>query len=166
MKAIHMKVEVDRVSGKEFRYLCNQHWKVKPTRITNDEEKVTCGNCNHLLFRKNPLYLKNYINIIKREEAVEEEEEEIVDENETVVVNVNKEPFDVYIGRGSLWGNPFIIGTHGTRDEVIKKYEEYLLKNDDLIVSLKKLKGKRLGCFCAPKKCHGDVLIKYINERY
>ena len=33
---------------------------------------------------------------------------------------------DVYIGRGSPFGNPFIIGKHGTREEVIEMYRDYI----------------------------------------
>ena len=39
----------------------------------------------------------------------------------------------VYIGRGSIWGNPFIIGTHAARDEVIELYRQYLWKSPKLI---------------------------------
>ena len=42
--------------------------------------------------------------------------------SKTVVVNLRKERFDVYIGRGSKWGNPFRIGADGDRVEVIRKY--------------------------------------------
>ena len=52
--------------------------------------------------------------------------------SETRVVNVRKEGHDVYIGRGSMWGNPFRIGPDGTRIEVIKKYEKYLSINTEL----------------------------------
>lgn len=83
---------------------------------------------------------------------------------ETKVVNKYKESYDVYIGRGSIWGNPFIIGKDGDRDEVIKKYEDYIKTCPDLLDSLPKLKGKRLGCFCKPKACHGDVLVKLVNN--
>ena len=70
----------------------------------------------------------------------------------------------VYIGRGSKWGNPFVIGKDGTREEVVEKYAEYILKNDELLSCLSELKGKDLWCFCAPKLCHGDVLIVLANE--
>ena len=80
------------------------------------------------------------------------------------VVNKYKEPYDIYIGRGSKWGNPFIIGQDGNREEVINKYEQYLLNNPELLNCLYELKGKTLGCFCKPKSCHGDVLIKYIRK--
>ena len=82
----------------------------------------------------------------------------------TKVVNKYKHVYDVYIGRGSKWGNPFVIGKDGTREEVINKYEKYLLNNPELLNSLHELKGKTLGCFCKPKACHGDVLVKYIRK--
>ena len=73
--------------------------------------------------------------------------------------------FDVYIGRGSKWGNPFKIGKDGNRDEVIAKYEEYIRNNTELLNALPELKNKVLGCFCRPKDCHGDVLIKLLKEK-
>lgn len=75
------------------------------------------------------------------------------------VVNKYKEPYDVYIGRGSKWGNPFVIGEHGDRDEVIEQYAQWLPTQPELVASMPELTGKRLGCFCAPKACHGDVLV-------
>ncbi len=77
------------------------------------------------------------------------------------VVHCKKSKHDVYIGRPSKWGNPFTIGVHGNREEVIAKYEEYLLHNDYLLESLHELHNKVLGCWCAPAACHGDVLAKY-----
>ncbi len=66
----------------------------------------------------------------------------------------------VYIGRGSKWGNPFRIGEHGSRDEVIEKYREYITGGDgrDLLNHLHELRGKTLVCYCHPQGCHGDVL--------
>lgn len=80
------------------------------------------------------------------------------------VVNKRREPFDVYIGRGSIWGNPFVIGRHGTREDVVRAYEQLLASSPDLIAQLPTLRGKRLGCFCAPLACHGDVLKKWAEE--
>ena len=80
------------------------------------------------------------------------------------VVHCKRDEFDVYIGRGSKWGNPYIIGRDGTREEVIDKYRTYIvMRRKDLINELEELKGKRLGCWCAPKPCHGDVLITLIK---
>lgn len=83
----------------------------------------------------------------------------------TQVVNKHTAAYDVYIGRGSVWGNPFIIGTDGSRVEVIAKYEAMLRQNEGLLSQLHTLTGKRLGCFCKPYTCHGDVLIKLMTER-
>lgn len=80
------------------------------------------------------------------------------------VVHCKKEKFDVYIGRPSKWGNPFVIGRDGTRDDVVIKYEEWLRTNIDLLDSLWELRGKILGCWCSPERCHGEVLLKLANK--
>lgn len=86
---------------------------------------------------------------------------------ETVVVNIRKEKCDCYIGRGSPFGNMYIIGKHGNRDQVIAKYRAWFLdkvSNDQAFRSkVMALKGKRLGCFCKPLPCHGDVLVQLIE---
>lgn len=80
------------------------------------------------------------------------------------VVHCKRSNYDVYIGRPSKWGNPFSIGKDGTRSQVIEKYRAYLLSNDDLLNALPELKGKVLGCWCAPLACHGDVLSELANQ--
>lgn len=86
----------------------------------------------------------------------------------TKVVNLEKGyKYDVYIGRGTTWGNPHAIGVDGDdRDEVIRKFQydfdRGLLrfsKKDTLV-----LKGKTLGCHCKPAPCHGDVIAEYLNS--
>jgi hypothetical protein len=79
------------------------------------------------------------------------------------VVHCKREPFDVYIGRPSEWGNPFTIGKDGTRSEVIQKYEAYLRTRTDLLDKIPALEGKILGCWCSPKPCHGNILSKLAN---
>lgn len=69
----------------------------------------------------------------------------------------------VYIGRPSKWGNPFVIGRDGTREEVIKMYEEYLTRSG-LISQIEELRGKDLLCWCSPLACHGDVLLRLANR--
>lgn len=76
----------------------------------------------------------------------------------TRVVNLHKEAYDVYIGRGSKWGNPFRIGPDGTREQVIALYRAYILNREGLLTDLPELQGKVLGCYCKPDACHGDVL--------
>ena len=80
------------------------------------------------------------------------------------VVHCKKEKFDVYIGRPGKWGNPFMIGKDGTREEVIKKYEKWILTNKPLLKDLAELKGKTLGCWCKPANCHGDILKKLAED--
>ena len=73
------------------------------------------------------------------------------------VVHCKKEPYDVYIGRPSKWGNPFVIGKDGSREDVVDLYKEYIMKSP-LLNDIGELKDKTLGCWCKPKSCHGDVL--------
>ena len=71
----------------------------------------------------------------------------------------------VYIGRPSRFGNPFAIGVHGDRTEVVAKYEAWLRTQPLLIEAAKQeLRGKNLVCWCAPAACHGDVLLRIANE--
>ncbi len=83
---------------------------------------------------------------------------------DTKVVNINIDPYDVYIGRPSKWGNPFKEGKDGTRKGVLRKYREWLLLNDRLLTMVMDLDGKILGCHCKPKDCHGDVIVSVIKS--
>jgi len=82
----------------------------------------------------------------------------------TRVVNVRNETCDLLICRPSKWGNPFQIGCDGNRERVIKMYEIHIRRRPDLIAALPELAGKRLGCYCHPLPCHGDVLVKLLQE--
>jgi len=68
----------------------------------------------------------------------------------------------VRIDRPTKWGNPFEIGKDGTRDEVTAKFRAWITAGDGqhLLRHLHELKGKQLGCHCAPMACHGDVLAE------
>lgn len=80
------------------------------------------------------------------------------------VVHCKREPFDVYIGRPGPWGNPFQLGADGDRDEVLTKYRAWLQRNPEIVEKAKaELRDKVLGCWCAPKACHGDVLAEVAN---
>jgi hypothetical protein len=81
---------------------------------------------------------------------------------------------DIYIGRAcnqggwnlpqSKWHNPFSVKScNGSVALAIAKFEEYLLSNPILMNDIYQLKGKTLGCWCAPGPCHGDVLAKLAN---
>lgn len=82
----------------------------------------------------------------------------------TRVVHCKKESYDVYIGRPSKWGNPYTIGKDGTREEVISKYEAHIMTRPDLIFALQELQGKTLSCWCKPKACHGDILVRMVED--
>lgn len=88
----------------------------------------------------------------------------------TFVSNKDRgEHFDVYCGRGTLWGNPYAIGSDGDRDEVIRKFKydfdrDYLKGGTTFKEKLIAHRGKTLGCHCKPYPCHGDVLAKFLNE--
>ena len=96
-----------------------------------------------------------------------------------LVVHCKRAAFDVYVGRGAgaLYGNPWVLGPDGTRDEVCDRYEAWLRTGRDfghpeatearrqaILTSLPELKGKVLGCFCSPLRCHGDTLQALIAE--
>lgn len=84
----------------------------------------------------------------------------------TKVVNVHCQAYDVFIGRPTIFGNPFKIGKDGTRAEVIAKYRTRfynMILDSDFRQSVSALKGKTLGCFCSPQPCHGDVIVEYLE---
>lgn len=69
-----------------------------------------------------------------------------------LVVHCEREAYDLYVGRGSDWGNPFKIGRDGDRREVLEKYKGYLLRGEGrhLLARIGELEGLTLGCYCAP----------------
>lgn len=94
-------------------------------------------------------------------------EEEINYNIKTHVVNLHhdKNVEHIYIGRGSKWGNPY---THlpskiaeyqvRTRRESIIKYYEWIQGQPSLLAAIPELLGHKLGCYCSPHLCHGDIL--------
>lgn len=89
----------------------------------------------------------------------------------TKIVNKNlNENYDVYIGRGTLWGNPFVISREEDgpdRAEVIDQYKKYFADKLATDLAFKKgilgLRGLRLACHCKPEACHGDVIAAYLD---
>ena len=81
------------------------------------------------------------------------------------VVHCKRAPFDVLIDRSTRWGNPYRIGRDGTREEVIAKYRaDERFRTARFVAMVKsELRGKILGCWCAPLPCHGDVLAEIAN---
>lgn len=87
----------------------------------------------------------------------------------TTVVNIKYSTFSVFIGRPSIFGNPYILERDGTRAEVIELYKEYFLLKIARDKSFKRLvlalKGQKLGCYCKPLPCHGDVIVEYLEGK-
>lgn len=76
-------------------------------------------------------------------------------------IHHNSAPDDaIFIGRGSPWGNPYVIGRDGWRDEVCDKFEKKRLPYLDLT----KLVGHDLVCYCKPARCHGDAILERIER--
>ncbi len=110
----------------------------------------------------------------------------------TKVVNINHSSYDEYIGRGTEYrthmnsrgiqpgekgwlGNPHPIGwcdicqTYHSREECIQAFKKdfYRKINNDSVFqkAVLQLRGKRLGCYCKPKACHGDVIKAWIESQ-
>lgn len=97
----------------------------------------------------------------------------------TYVVNIKSQRCDVYIGRSQraghgIFGNPYVIGQDGSREEVIEKFRNYFYERLNIDKQFKKsvegLRGKVLGCFCKPDKgfsgkllCHGQVIAGFLD---
>lgn len=73
----------------------------------------------------------------------------------------------IYIGRPGKWGNPFYLRNESEREIVLERYKKWLDENPQIkAAAIKELRGKDLVCWCAPKLCHGDVLLQLANEDY
>jgi len=84
-------------------------------------------------------------------------------------------PGSLYIGRAmpyvpgadvaSRWANPFSVERHG-RGRCLEMYEARVRENrEGLWDALDELAGKELGCWCCPEPCHGDVLVRLLDEK-
>jgi hypothetical protein len=91
-----------------------------------------------------------------------------VERGETVVANIATDKHLIAwaqqtnryarVDRNSVWGNPFVLNADGDRDEVCDWYAEYFTRKRSLQIQLGTLKGRVLGCWCYPERCHGDHL--------
>lgn len=88
----------------------------------------------------------------------------------TVVVNkrrANNSPDAVYVGRGTPFGNPYVIGTHGDRAQVIERFRAHFHRKLRQYPSFRKrveaLRGKTLVCHCKPLACHADVIKEWLD---
>lgn len=86
-----------------------------------------------------------------------------------LVVNRHDDPdYDYYIGRGTIWGNDFVMQKGDNRGDIIHAYDDWIHHpaQAELRAQLYKLRGRRLGCSCAPSACHGDVLARMANNPF
>jgi len=83
------------------------------------------------------------------------------------VYKQGKNPKDaIYIGRGSIYGNPFIMGKDGDRKTVVNKFYHYALWRLSREPNwLDGLKDKDLVCYCHPALCHGDIIIRILKDK-
>ena len=93
-----------------------------------------------------------------------------------IVVGKKWDKGAIYIGRGSPLGNPFIMRTEADRDSVCEQYDRWFreqikIKNPVVIAELKRIKQIAmnqdivvLGCFCAPKRCHGLTIKACLDQ--
>ena len=105
------------------------------------------------------------------------------DPNKTQVVRLKRyrgkiiQDCDIYIGRKvmyggwslpqSFWHNPFHLKDYNfDRISNLESYRQYVTQRPDMIARLPSLRGKRLGCWCSPNKCHGDILIELLDEYF
>ena len=92
-----------------------------------------------------------------------------------IVVGKKWDKDAIYIGRGSPLGNPFVMHTEEDRNVVCDKYEEWfnkqvqegnacVLKELRRIYLLAKRQDIVLGCYCSPKRCHGETIKKFLDK--
>lgn len=148
--------------------LCSEH------NISYEKKsKFELLNITHAIIFDDGEEFKDEITAIKQKEIPLR----LIKINITRVINIKREPeyknikstvTYEYIGRGSYWGNPYSMYEDGDdRDEVIRKfkydfdYDKFPNKDKSKIFELA---GKRLGCFCKPEACHGDILADFLNS--
>jgi hypothetical protein len=116
--------------------------------------------------------------------AAERELADAVRQGRSVVVNVRKsgphkhlvpwlveQDLITYIGHAgprhqwpeSVFANPFVREAKQDRKKMVEHYREYLEGREDLLKRVGELRGRALGCWCAPQPCHGDVLLEYLR---
>lgn len=74
-----------------------------------------------------------------------------------------KDPQYVYVGRPSIWGNPFTVEKYG-QGGACEMHAAWFPTDLKLKAQVKELKGKTLVCYCHPKRCHGDLLARYADR--
>jgi hypothetical protein len=92
----------------------------------------------------------------------------------TQLVNGRTEDVDRWIDRRSRFGNPFKLVEDGgeieSRERSVDLYEGWfrgqLRQNAEFRNALSDLRGKRLGCWCLPQRCHGEIVLRHLAQAY
>ena len=66
---------------------------------------------------------------------------------------------------GSKWGNPHPLKVHKSRSKVVEMFRETIMENEEVMKDIGELKGKKLGCWCSPHRCHAEVLHELAGNR-
>lgn len=86
------------------------------------------------------------------------------------VINGRRTATGVSIMRPGPFGNPYVIGQHGTRAEVIAMFRAHfrlqVQLRPDFRAQVLGLAGQALRCCCKPEACHGDVIVEWLDEIY
>ena len=89
---------------------------------------------------------------------------------DTTVVNMRTNPYDVAIDRSGPFGNPYHRDQTNDRNAVLAQYRTYFYKRVEQDAEFKRrvldLRGKVLGCHCSPQRCHGEIIVEYIETYY
>lgn len=97
-----------------------------------------------------------------------------MDRGPTTVVNIRRESCDQYIGRAGhgedgYFGNPFRLDSEDDRRECVLRYARWFRLRVERDAAFRRrvlaLRGKRLGCFCKPRLCHGDVIARWVDAQ-
>jgi len=147
---------------KPINLMCYYHWSMVPIQLKKGVwSTYREGQCN-----LDPMPSREWFKAADKAIKSVAKQEGI-----TFIVNLRKKPYDVYIGRrgkgkDGYFGNPFPVSKHG--EEAMALFEDYFHKrvaNDPEFKSrVLSLKGKVLGCFCKPRKCHGDIITRWLNN--
>lgn len=105
----------------------------------------------------------------------ERERQQAVESGEAVLANASRDKnliqwaagkgLEVRIDRGTVFGNPYVLGEDGDRNEVCNAYgEHYLPHKRSALRQIGSLRGKVLVCHCYPERCHGLELLRLLEE--
>ena len=185
------KSTVDIVSDVEsMKHIGVNERQSSQSRLINREPELVKKAIEEIKETQNQVVTPNAVQKIVKKAIREEEIKEVVKKNEipkieqelidklkngeTIVININKHyhvldyaknnNLYIQIDRWTDWGNPFILGSDGDRDEVCNAYEVYFNYKKSLLKKLPNIKGKALGCHCYPERCHGNHLKKLADE--